>query len=30
MLSQDRDFTLGTQLGFPFTGLVAGIGWITL
>ena len=30
LLSQDRDFTLGTQLGFPFTGLVPAIGWITL
>lgn len=30
LLSQDRDFTLGTQLGFPVTGLVPAIGWITL
>ena len=30
LLSQDRDFALGTQLGFPVTGLVPVIGWIKL
>ena len=30
LLSQDRDFSLGTQSGFPVIGLDHAVDWMTL